>query len=392
MLLFLMIPLLGLTAIVADIIHYHHLRRRKPGPHLFAALWYALTDAIPVAITAAGFLLNDNSTLFMSLTMCGLWFWMATVLPRLTVYFFDVLRLRRTGRVLAICLAAVLVWGATLGRTTIRVNRVEICSERLPVGFDGMRIVQLSDIHLGTLVCPKRELTRIADKVNALDPELVVFTGDLVNIRFTELDRRMVRLLQRIEAPVVSVTGNHDVGAYIKDTLSLTPEANLTALIAAQRAMGWRVLDDETVYLHRDGDSISLSGISYDPDIQKRRHDNDIEASNLDAVYRDVPDSLFNITAVHLPQLWDQIRKAGYGDLTLAGHVHSMQMKIDLFGWRWSPAAWIYDRWSGRYDVDGRTLYINDGTGYVAYPMRLGAWPEVTLFTLRHCAVANTTD
>lgn len=385
MLLFLMIPLMGLTAIVADIIHYRRLRRRKPGRHVPAALWYALTDAIPVAITAADMLQRDNSTLFMSLTMWGLWFWMATVLPRLTVYFFDLLRLRRTGRVLAVCLAAVLIWGATLGRTTIRVNRVEICSARLPASFDGMRIVQLTDMHLGTIVCPERELARIADTVNALRSELVVFTGDLVNIRSSELNERMTRLLQRIEAPVFSVTGNHDVGAYIKDTLAQSREASLAAVIAAQRAMGWRVLDNETVYLHRNADSISLSGISFDPDIRKRRHDEDIEATGLDAVYRDVPDSLFNITAVHLPQLWDQIREAGYGDLTLAGHVHAMQMKIDLFGWKWSPAAWLYDRWSGRYDVGEGTLYINDGTGYVAFPMRLGAWPEVTLFTLRKC-------
>ena len=101
--------------------------------------------------------------------------------------------------------------------------------------------------------------------------------------------------------------------------------------------------------------------------------------------YSAVPDSLFNITLVHLPQLWGQILETGHGDLTLSGHVHSMQFKIRPWGRGWSPASWIYEHWSGRYDADGRTLYVNDGTGYVAYPMRLGAWPEVTLFTLKRC-------
>ena len=248
-----------------------------------------------------------------------------------------------------------------------------------------MRIVQLSDMHLGTIVSPERELTRIVDSVNALHPELVIFTGDLVNIRASELDGQAMRLLRLIEAPVVSVTGNHDVGSYIRDTVSLPRERSLADLLAAQRAMGWRVLDDETLYLHRGGDSISLSGISFDPALRKQRHDSDLEATNLDRVYAGVPDSLYNLTAVHLPQLWEQITARGYGDLTLAGHVHAMQFKVRLFGRAWSPAAWLYERWSGRYDEQGRTLYINDGTGYVAYPMRLGAWPEVTLFTLKRC-------
>ena len=105
----------------------------------------------------------------------------------------------------------------------------------------------------------------------------------------------------------------------------------------------------------------------------------------LGRAYAGVPDSLFNITLVHLPQLWGQILETGHGDLTLSGHVHSMQFKIRPWGRGWSPASWIYEHWSGRYDADGRTLYVNDGTGYVAYPMRLGAWPEVTLFTLKRC-------
>ena len=149
--------------------------------------------------------------------------------------------------------------------------------------------------------------------------------------------------------------------------------------------MGWRVLEDTTLYLRRGADSISLTGISFDPALRSRRHDRHLPADNLPTIYAGVPDSLYNITLVHVPQLWKPVMEAGYGDLTLSGHVHAMQFKIRPWGRGWSPAAWLYEHWSGRYDDGRHTLYINDGTGCVAYPMRLGAWPEVTLFTLKRC-------
>ena len=129
----------------------------------------------------------------------------------------------------------------------------------------------------------------------------------------------------------------------------------------------------------------SVTRLSFDPALRHKRHDPDLPPADLSGAYRGVPDSLYNITAVHIPQLWGQIADAGYGALTLAGHVHSMQMKLRLFGRAFSPAQLLYTRWSGRYDEGGRTLYINDGTGYVVFPMRLGAYPEITLITLRRC-------
>ena len=181
------------------------------------------------------------------------------------------------------------------------------------------------------------------------------------------------------------MTGNHDIGTYIKDSVSFPAAAEAREVVARQRSIGWRVLEDTTVYLRRGADSISLTGISFDPALRDRRHDRDLPAPGIAKAFAGIPDSLYNITLVHLPQLWEQITAMGYGDLTLAGHVHSMQFKIRPWGRGWSPASWIYEHWSGRYDAGRHTLYVNDGTGYVAYPMRLGAWPEVTLFTLKRC-------
>lgn len=381
------ICLLLSATVVADALYYRHLRRKRSRGRRAFLICCIATDALPLLTALVGALSHDNTTAFMLFAMWMLWGWMVAVLPRMLFYLFSLSRLPRLGAAAGLCLAGTLVWGATKGRTALLVNRIEIRSERLPAGFDGFRIVQLSDIHLGTVIRPERELQRIVDSVGALRPDLVVFTGDLVNIRSSELDGRAVRILSGLDAPcgVVSVTGNHDAGTYIKDTVAQPCAQSLAEVVRRQRAMGWRVLEDTTVYLRRNGDSISLSGLSFDPSLRHLRHDRDLPAAALDAVYEGVPRSLYNVTAVHLPQLWEQIAAAGYGDLTLSGHVHGMQLKIRLFGRTFSPAQWLYTRWSGAYEQAGRTLYINDGTGCVAYPMRLGAYPEITLITLKRC-------
>lgn len=384
--LFLLTLVLSLAAIAADIIHFLRRRRRHDPPSRALVVWAAVTDALPIVSSVVSALSSDNGTGLMYFYMWLFWAWILTVIPRLAYYVFNFFRLRRTGYVVAWGLVLFFLWGTTWGRTRIHVNRVEICSDRIPQAFDGYRVVQFTDTHVGTLVRPERELTRLADSINALRPDAVFFTGDLVNIRAEELDERITALLRRIDGPVYSVTGNHDIGTYIKDSVRYPAAEQAREVVARQRKMGWKVLEDTTVYLRRGADSISLTGLSFDPVLRERRHDRDLPATRLSTAYAGVPDSLYNITLVHIPQLWEQITAFGYGDLTLVGHVHSMQLKIRPWGRGWSPAEWLYTHWSGRYDTDRHTLYVNDGTGYVAYPMRLGAWPEVTLFTLKRCA------
>ena len=381
--LFFLTSILSLTAIAADFIHFRRRRRRKQPVRRALVAWVAATDALPILSSLIGALSRDNGPELMYLYMWLFWAWIVTVPPRLAFYAFNFVNLRRTGYVAACAFVLFALWGTTRGRTSIRVNRVEICSDRIPEAFDGFRFVQITDMHVGTLVRPERELTRLADSVNAQRPEAVFFTGDLVNIRAGELDERTTALLRRIAGPVWSVTGNHDVGTYIKDSLRFPAAGEAREVVARQRAMGWRVLDNETVYLRRGDDSIALSGISYDRSLARQRHDRTLPGYDFGTTYRDVPQDLYNITAAHIPQLWEQILDAGYGDLTLSGHVHSMQCKIRLFGRAFSPAQLMYRHWSGPYEKQGRTLYVNDGIGYVGFPMRIGANPEITLFELR---------
>ena len=386
-----LLVVIALIALVAIYCDWRFVRRSsfcgsKRLKHLFIGGAVATHALLPV-VALLGVLLRDNTPMFVHFAMWAYWVWLLTVCPRVAFYVLDHFRLRWLGALMAVGVTGILVWGATYGRTSILVTYQEISSKKIPQAFDGFRLVQISDIHLGTVVNIPKELTAIVDSVNSLHPDVVVFTGDLAHIRHTELTLEAQEILSRIRARhgVYSITGNHDVGVYIRDTVSLPLEVSQRRLIELQEQMGWHVLQDTTVYLTQDEERISLSGISFDVTLREKRHDRDLPPARLDKVYESVPDSLYNITAVHLPQIWEQIVETPYGDLTLAGHVHAMQMKIKLFGQYFSPARLMYPRWSGRYEQGEHILYINDGTGCVVYPMRLGAWPEITLITLHSC-------
>lgn len=376
-----------LLPLVADGWYFRRHRRTYRHRTLLLTL-VAAGDLLPLTGIVL-FWLTEDSTASIMAAMWVFFAYLLLTLPRMVYYLVRACGKGRTVRILAAAaalgMACVLIQGAVSGRRTLAVHRVALRSERLPEAFDGLRIAQFSDLHIGTLVDPDGEMRALVDSLNALHADLVIFCGDLVNIRYTELDSAAMRLLGGIRSRygTFSVTGNHDTGNYVRDTLSLPPATNIAALVERQRAMGWRVLDNETVYLRRGDDSIALSGISYDRMLARQRHDRTLPGYDIGPTYRGVPKTLYNITAAHIPQLWERICDAGYGDLTLSGHVHSMQCKIRLLGRAFSPAQLLYRHWSGRYEEQGRTLYVNDGTGYVGFPMRIGAKPEITLFELR---------
>jgi len=381
----------SLFSVAALVVDYAVYRRRIRGWRVAVyrkvyAAFVLSTDLLPAVVSAVLALSRDNGTEVLLFAQWCLFGFLLTVVPRMIFYLFMAFRLPRTGVFFAAAAVAMSVVGATRGRHAFSVSQVVIRSDRLPAAFDGFRIVQFSDTHIGTMARPARELQRLVEAIDALHPDLIVFSGDLVNTRYTELDSAAMRILGALKAPygVVSSIGNHDIGYYIKDSAALPASVNLSRLIRRQRAMGWRVLDNASELLSRDGDTISVSGISFDPALQDFRHAFYLPDYDISRAYTGIPDSLFNITVSHLPQLWPNIAKLGYGDLTLAGHVHSMQAKFRLGSRQFSPAQWMYEYWSGLYEKQGRYLYINDGIGCVGFPMRLGAArPEITLFTLR---------
>lgn len=379
--------LISIAVLFIDFVAYRRwIRKRTPAFKRRLFIFYAMVTALlPFAVSLVFLLSRDNGTGIMLFAQWSFFIFVITVLPRLICYLFVRIHLPLVGIVLAACTVLFLAWGATFGRTSFLLNEVTIRSERLPASFEGFRIVQFSDTHIGTMMWPARELRRLVEVINSLQPDLAVFSGDLVNVRYTELDTEAMRVLSGIRAPygVMSAIGNHDVGYYIKDSVALPASVNLSRLIERQQAMGWQVLDDASELIVRDRDTVSVSSVSFDASMRHFRHAFDLPDIDLTKVYDGIPNRFYNITISHLPQLWPNITELGYGDLTLAGHVHSMQMKLRIGSWRFSPAQWMYRLWSGLYEESGRYLYINDGIGCVGFPMRLGAaYPEITLFIL----------
>ena len=384
---YLLIFLIQVALVTADIVYYRRCIRRSEMPRArkrALLTWMWISDSLPFVIIFVTPFTHDNTTTYMLFSMWTFFAWLTTALPRGVFYAFRIFGLHRTGVVLGCALAGVFLWGALYGRTHLIVNEVAVHSADVPPAFEGFRIVQFSDVHVGTMLRPEHELRRLVERINALKPDLIVFSGDLVNVRYTELTRPLMDILKGLKAPygVMSVLGNHDVGIYVKKPELMPPWENLAGLVAREREMGWQVLEDQTVPLYRGGDSILISGIAFDKDLIDMRHNTDIPNVGLDNVYQDVLPEQFNITISHLPQLWQEISNRGHGDLILSGHVHSMQIKLDMLGLRLSPAQLLYTQWSGLYERDGSTLYVNDGIGYVLFPMRIGAFPEITLLTL----------
>jgi len=280
----------------------------------------------------------------------------------------------------------VMIWGATVGRSRIVEEDLIVRSDKIPAAFDGYKIVLFTDLHAGNEPGDRRFIRRMVRKINEQHPDLVVNAGDLVNIDARELTDSVMSVLSGIRAKdgVYSVYGNHDLGIYLNRDSDLTPRQSFDELAVRQRAMGWNLLDNESRYVRRGSDSISVTGVNFP--IGKKlngRQNVDFARCDFDAAYRGVPDSLFNLLIAHTPEVWDEALATGRADLTLSGHVHAMQLKIRLGGWAWSPAEWMYDRWSGLYEEDGKYLFVNDGMGYVMYPMRIGTYPSITVITLK---------
>lgn len=309
--------------------------------------------------------------------------WLISLFTRKRIHVF-----RWLGIMFSAVVMAAMIYGATTGRTKFRVCEVTVTSPRLPEGFDGYRIAQFSDVHLGTMNRPAERMAEMAEIINSLDADLVVNTGDLINISYRDLTPEVAAELGRISARdgVVSVYGNHDLGFYIQDSLSLPPAENVARLKDRFDGMGWRTLCDETMYIFRGSDSVAVSGLNFPPDSRLSGHNAHLSGVDLEKTFAGVPRDAYSIVLSHAPQMWHDIVDTGHGDLTLAGHVHSMQVKVSLFGREWSPARLIYREWSGLYEKNvNKYLYINDGIGCVGYPMRVGTLPEITLITLRKC-------
>lgn len=363
------VGLFGLFAIVTPFL-YNRWASKWPSKLAMHIVHTGITVLIGFVLMAAAMLLADMVTLAAALVKS---------VSGSTSFTF--VRSPVVG-LLVIVAGILLTFGLVYGvfrRYRYRVRNVQVAISGLPKSFHGFRIVQLSDIHSGSFDNPDA-VTRGVDQAMALRPDLIVFTGDLVNHHAEEF-KPYLEIFSRLRARhgVYSVLGNHDYGDYIRWPSSDAKRQNLQNLMRYQGQAGWRLLMNESVEIQQDGEALTLIGVeNWSLRSNFPRHGRLKEA--LEGVPADRPAILLS----HDPSHWvaEVAKSHPHIVLTLSGHTHGMQFGFESRWLRWSPAQYLYKEWAGLYQRDGQYLYVNRGFGFIGYLGRLGMAPEITLLEL----------
>ncbi|MDO6431328.1 metallophosphoesterase [Flavitalea sp. BT771] len=260
-----------------------------------------------------------------------------------------------------------------------KIRRLSLAFDNLPPAFKGLKIIQLSDIHSGSLA-DQQAVAHGVDLVLAEKADLILFTGDLVNDTAVEMEPYK-EIFSRLKAPmgVFSTLGNHDYGDYIWWETPELKKANLDRLKKLQTDMGWRLLMNEHVALEKDGQHIALIGIeNWSAKARFPKH------GRLNEAYAGAEKYPFKILMSHDPSHWDAQVRPHFPDidLALAGHTHGMQFGVEIPGLKWSPVQYVYKQWAGLYEEGRQKLYVNRGFGFIGYPGRVGILPEITVIQL----------
>ena len=273
---------------------------------------------------------------------------------------------------------ATLTFGIISGAHDYRVRKRVITFPNLPGEFDGIRLAQLSDIHTGSFF-NRTAVEGGVDMVNAEKPDLICFTGDLVNNQSDEA-KDYLDIFSKLKAPlgVHSIMGNHDYADYS----SMHPhqkQKDRIQLHEMHRYMGWNIMLNENQEITVDGSSIGLMGCENWGAGRFSKY------GDLAKTYEGLEQQPFKILMSHDPSHWDAQIRPEFGDidLTLAGHTHGMQLGIEIGDFRWSPSQYIYKQWADLYQEGSQYLYVNRGFGYIGYPGRIGILPEITILELK---------
>ena len=260
-----------------------------------------------------------------------------------------------------------------------RVKRIKLAFENLPTSFKGLRIVHISDIHSGSF-SDKQAVLKGVQKIIDEKADLILFTGDLVNDRASEMID-YIDIFNRLKAPmgVYSTLGNHDYGDYARWPDRDAKIRNLQQLKEIHVELGWRLLMNEHVVLEKNGEQIAVLGIeNWSAKARFPKH------GRMDLAHPGTEQIPFKILLSHDPSHWDAEVKTKYPDvdLVLSGHTHGMQFGIEIPGLKWSPVQYLYKQWDGLYEDGKQKLYVNPGFGFLGYPGRVGILPEITVIEL----------
>ncbi len=264
------------------------------------------------------------------------------------------------GLAVALLTMGLVIFGFIKGWRTLVVREVCCHSADLPSAFDGYRILQISDLHIGTFATHPEFISEMVETANSLNADLIVFTGDLVNVLPQEAEP-FLPTLSKLHAKdgIYSILGNHDY-------------EDLPLLLRYEQETGWEVLKNEHRLLTRGDQSIALIGVEHvgNPPFGTR-------GRLMDAI-KGLPDGMFKVLLTHDPTHWrlEVLDKTDI-QLTLSGHTHAGQIKIGPF----SPARGVYKEWHGTYTDHGRMLHVSAGIAG-RLPFRLFAWPEINMIKL----------
>jgi hypothetical protein len=272
-----------------------------------------------------------------------------------------------------------MVFGMVKTAFDTQVRKRKLILKDLPPSFNGLKVVQISDLHSGSFASVDHFRSAF-ERIRGLKPDIIFFTGDLVNNEAAEAER-FVEEFGNLTAPfgVYSILGNHDYGDYVPWSSAHDKEENLDRLKKVHSDAGWNLLLNGNAVIEKEGEHIAIVGVE---NWGASRHFP--KYGDLDKAVRGVENIPFKLLLSHDPSHWDAQVKAHPHrfQLTLSGHTHGFQFGIEIPGFQWSPVQYVYKQWAGLYSEDDQNLYVNRGLGFIGYMGRIGISPEITLLEL----------
>ncbi len=285
-----------------------------------------------------------------------------------------------------------IIYGMICTRTDYKLAQLNLTFKNLPPAFNGTKVLLISDAHLGSFYS-EEDLNEAFDMIEQAKPDLIVFTGDMVNVSADEITAYTDKF-KALKPPLgmYAVLGNHDQDDYMQMVAGPGREVMEAQVMAAEESAGFKVLRNDHVFIHRDNDSIALLGVDSWGLKPFKCY------GKLSDAIDSVDNRTFKILLSHIPSHWVvEVKGKTNIDLTLAGHTHAAQMGIEFGSWHWSPIVWKYPYYMGLYQWGSQYLYVNPGLGYLGFPGRIGIRPEITVITLNRTAMnagdaASTTN
>ncbi len=292
--------------------------------------------------------------------------------------------LTKTGLILAAIPFVSLIYGMTSVRFNFRIKKINLQFNNLPDEFSGLSIVHISDLHIGSLYGHHKEIAEAVKLINSLSPDIICFTGDLVNDFANEMDG-WFEILGKMKARIgkYSILGNHDYGDYHYWSSDEKKKKNLEMIKQAHHRLGFKLLLNKSITLTRQNNSIAIIGV------ENWGKPPFAQYGDLNAACKDLKNTPFKILLSHDPSHWDaEVLNKKDIPLTLSGHTHGMQFGVNIGKIKWSPVQLKYPRWIGLYTEGEQLLYVNPGLGYIGYPGRVGISPEITFLKLKRKAAS----